>query len=149
MSIALIPNHIQATVAWLRSLSQVTAICPSRLITAKRSSIPALSWGIVPTMAGGFGAAQGTSMQDFPLNRLRVDLKLFGPTEHDVARLYQVVHPAFIPFDRRSYGFTAEGCQVTHVWHEGGPTELIDPTDNQTPMILLTYQYQMRAEVVS
>lgn len=142
MSIVTIPNHLVATVAWLRTIPEITAIVPAANITAKRSKVGSRTWGIVPSAVGG------STSRDVPLMQPRVDVRLFGPTEHDVARLYEVVHPAFIPYDRRSYGFRAEGCQVSHIWHEGGPTELIDDDDGQTPMILLTYRYQMLARVV-
>lgn len=142
MSIVAIPNHLVATVAWLRTIPEIIAICPAANITAKRSKVGSRQWGIVPSAVGG------SVHQALPLNQPRVDVRLFGPTEHDVARLYEVVHPAFIPFDRRSYGFEAEGCRVVHIWHEGGPTELVDDDDGQTPMILLTYRYQMLAKVV-
>jgi hypothetical protein len=135
------PNPVTATVSWLWDLPDITTEFPTLTISAVRRNVGSRKYGIVPAMVGG------SASRDLPLNQPRIDLKFFGPDEHNVARLYEFVYPSIIPLDRRSYGFTAQGCKVTHIWHEGGPHELIDDDDGLTPMILLTVRYQMVAKV--
>lgn len=138
------PNPVVGTVAWLWSLPDITTAFPTLTITAKRNKVGARTYGIVPKMAGG------TANRDLPLNQPRIDLLFYGPSEHDVARLYEWVYPRIFPIlERQGNGFQAEGVRVTHIWHEGGPTELIDDDDGLTPMILLTLRYQMVAKVVA
>lgn len=136
------PNPVVATVSWLWSLPDIATEFPTLTISAKRDKVGSRKYGIVPAMAGG------TASTYLPLNQPRIDLKFYGPTEHDVARLYEWVYPQLFPIlTQQGNGFTAEGCKVTHIWHEGGPTELVDNDDGQTPMILLSLRYQMVAKV--
>ncbi len=136
------PNPVVATVSWLWSLPGITTAFPTLTITAKRSNAGSRKYAIVPKMSGG------TASRDVPLTQPRIDLKFYGPTEHDVARLYEWVYPHVFPIlERQGNGFLSEGCRVTHIWHEGGPIELVDDDDGVTPMIVVVLRYQMAAKV--
>ncbi len=136
------PNPAVATVSWLWSLPGITTAFPTLTISNKREKVGSKKYGIVPRMAGG------TASRDLPLNQPRIDLRFYGPNEHEVARLFEWVYPQIFPIlVRQGNGFEAQGCKVSDIVHEGGPTELIDDDDGQTPMILLTLRYQMVAKV--
>ncbi|MGN6811226.1 MAG: hypothetical protein ACTHMP_10145, partial [Thermomicrobiales bacterium] len=143
MSFQPLPDWKGALISRLRSLSDVTALCPASRIVgtlpgavvgkdAEAKAMPTYAIAVVK-VPGGFGAEP-----TLPLRRPRLDLFCYGANPLAAMNLWRTVQAALEPPTRQGIAFTVAGCRVLDITCVADPAEAVDPETNW-PFVQASY----------
>jgi hypothetical protein len=119
----MMPDHVSALVAYLRTNSDVTAIAP-----AARIGMEIPSGAQMPRSNVIIRKSGGAGSDDYaPYYRGRVDIHCYGANGYETMRLARAVQAALIPQDRKSTRIHAQGCVIAGVGMESGHIGLETP----------------------
>lgn len=145
----MIPDVLSALRALVRADAGVTAIAPADRIYAAR--MPQLETTLQPRAAVVLARSGGPGDRGrLKVARERIDVRAYGATEFEAARLSYAVHELFKATERVRVTSAAPVITPTLIHGitlEGGPTDLHD-ADGDWPMTLRTYEV-LAAEVAA
>lgn len=129
-----LPDYIAAIIAQLRAQPAIIELCASARISGELANLPPNDWGIYIGKAGGDG-----SDPYIPHMYVILETRCFGPNKYRAMQLFRRMKPALEPISRENCGFVRAGCAVLDLRLTGGPTELVDPTDD-SPFVLARWR---------
>lgn len=133
-----VPDHVGATVMYLRQWQNLTDTFPGVVI---RSKIPDDQPSFTPFILVQKSGGGGENLY-VPYYWPRIDVRCYGKTDYEAMRLWRYVHPILVPQSRRGGGWIHDDCQIVNVIMEGAPIPLEEPDDNW-PFVLAVYREQV------
>jgi hypothetical protein len=125
MTTLVIPDYKQAFLTYVRTLTDVTAICTAARV---RGDMP--GYYITCVKQGGPG------VQARVHRRARLDVWVYGKTPYNAMLLWRTLEGALCAPDT-ARGFTAAGCRVLDIYAESEPFEAV--TNEGWPYLWVPY----------
>jgi hypothetical protein len=131
VTITALPNIVGAVNAQLRSFNEITTLVgsnPPRISAELKREWVMPTHAILLRRVGGPGGDYWIQTQD-----TRIDVRCYGSTGYEAARLWQIVHAVLCPnpaASGRSVSFRKAHCIVYNVTQESSPISLIEPETN-------------------
>lgn len=119
-----IPDAKAAALSHLRNTQTVIDIATEQNIRGTMPARTRTSNGFYVTATKIPG---GNANPWVPTSSVTLELRCYGPSAYEAMKLSRAVQGAFIPYDRRSYGFNYHGCNVYDVRLRTGHAEFPEP----------------------